>query len=109
MLQDSDYYNNSLIFRPKDKINFSTGFTIKSINFLINYIIVGKQFSDKTNTNSISKYNLLDTSLSYSLKIHKINIDFSLKVKNLLNEDYIVMKDYPLPGREVLLSFGIDY
>jgi len=105
----SDYYNNTLIYRPNNKISFSAGCSFYSISILFDYAIVGNQFSDKANVNTISKYKLLNSSLSYSLKIYELTMNFSLKAKNLLNEDYILMKDYPLPGREILFSVGIEY
>ncbi|MEJ2628667.1 MAG: TonB-dependent receptor [bacterium] len=107
--KDSDYYNNSLIYKPEQKITFTTGCIIKSINIFFDYIIVTKQFSDKMNSNSLPQYNLLNSSFSYSFNIHKIKIDCSVKVKNLLNEDYLLMQDYPLPGRELLFSLGVEY
>ena len=107
--KDSDYYDNTLIYRPRNKINFTAGCSFYSISILFDYAIVGNQFSDKANVNTISKYKLLNSSLSYSLKIYELTMNFSLKAKNLLNEDYILMKDYPLPGREILFSVGIEY
>ncbi|MFO7890315.1 MAG: TonB-dependent receptor [bacterium] len=107
--KDSDYYDNTLIYRPNNKISFSTGCSFKSISILIDYTLVGKQYSDKANDNTISKYQLLNSSLSYSLEIYDFNINFNLKAKNLLNENYILMKDYPLPGREILFLVGFEY
>ena len=107
--KDSDYYDNTLIYRPRNKINFTAGCSFYSISILFDYAIVGNQFSDKANVNTISKYKLLNSSLSYSLKIYELTLNFSLKAKNLLNEDYILMKDYPLPGRQILFSVGIEY
>lgn len=105
----SDYYNNTLIYRPDQKINLSGGCTFNSIYLSIDYALVGKQFSDKANDNTISSYNLLNSSLAYSFTLYKLKININVKAKNLLNEDYILMQDYPLPGRKILFSVGIEY
>ncbi len=107
--KESNNYDNTLIYRPKNKISFSAGCSFYSISLLIDYTLVEKQFSDKANDNTISRYQLLNSSLSYALKIYELTMNFSLKAKNLLNENYILMKDYPLPGREILFSVGIEY
>ena len=60
-------------------------------------------------TNVISGYCDHTISLSHTLSLEKIRLDFSLEAINLAGNNYEVIRYYPMPGRNYRLTMKISY
>ncbi len=98
-----------LIYRPKLKFDISGGITISSFHLNLNYRMVGKRYCSEDNSKSLPQYSLINGNIGVNLNLFKTKFDLKLEVINLLNRSIFFIKDYPLPGREVMFSLRICY
>lgn len=70
---------------------------------------VGERFSTEQNNlrNPEPSYFIIDASLSYLLSINSTEMKLNLQVNNVLNEEYEVVRLYPQPLRNFLITLTI--
>ncbi len=97
-----------LIYRPKDKLDFliNINYGIASLNLIYNY--VGKRFHDAENTIELDNYSLINTNVSVSPELFGVNWLMRFEVNNLADEEIVITKGSPVPGREIRFTFGIN-
>lgn len=83
-------------------------------NYALNYgfIYVGKRYNQQENIvyNYTQPWYTHDLSLSGAWKIRKkVLLKATLEVNNLLSQDYDVILNYPMPGRNYRISLVIEY
>ena len=98
-----------LIYRPNSKLDLHIGSNVKSFSINLNYRLVSERYILPDNSTSLSGYNLLNGNVGYLLPIAGLVFDAKLQVLNMLNKSIYIYDGYPLPGREVRLSLGINY
>jgi outer membrane cobalamin receptor len=113
-LSAKDDGNNSatkdkfLIYRPKDKLDFliNINYGIASFNLIYNY--VGKRFHDAENTIELDNYSLFNTNVSISPELFGVNWLMRFEVNNLADDEIVITKGSPVPGREIRFTVGIN-
>lgn len=100
---------NRLIYRPDNKFDVNTGFTIRSFKLNLNYRYIGKRYTVLDNLKSLNDYELLNGNIWYSLSFIGLNIDARFQVQNLLNKSIYILEGYPIPGREFRVTLGCTY
>ena len=103
-IEDDVALGNQLIYVPEHSVNFNVFYNYKSLSLSLMQTITDKVYVDDVNTQSISGYKPLDASLSYSFE----TIKFGLRVQNVFDEQYQVIKDYPMPGRAFYLTIRFN-
>lgn len=90
-----------LIRRAKEAARLVTSKTQGKYNYGATLIFNGKRYEDSANTVEMDSYYTIDLNGGY-----KIDKDWFLRVsiKNLLDEDYELVKFYNTPGRHYLLT-----
>jgi outer membrane cobalamin receptor len=100
-----NYFNKQIIFIPNHSINTSLTGQFSSVSIIFSYRFVSQRQVTKANTGEpLDAYQLFDASMSYDLNLKLINIEFGLIIRNLFEENYELIRGYPMPGREIHLS-----
>jgi outer membrane cobalamin receptor len=103
------YKDNRLVYRPDNKYDINIGFYIKSLKFNFNFRSVGKRYTNPENTESLKSYKMINCNIRHSFAVWNVNIDTKLSIQNLLDSSIYILRGYPIPGREIRFSFGIQY
>jgi outer membrane cobalamin receptor len=106
---DSDTKGTRLIYRPNSKLDLHIGSKVENLSVNLNYRLVSKRYVIDDNSRSLSDYNLLNGTISYTLPISGFILDAKLQVLNMLDKSIYIYDGYPLPGREVRFSLGVNY
>ncbi|NHZ84388.1 MAG: TonB-dependent receptor [Planctomycetia bacterium] len=103
-------YNKILVYRPKHTVNVSATLTLKSIQLNYQYSYNSRRFTDASNTwgNSLASYSVSDITVNCNIKMMKTKMDYSFQIKNIFNNEYRVIKNMPVPGREYRLSMKVS-
>ena len=75
----------------------------------LNYRIVGKRFSDTENTDTLPSYQLVNGNLGFSISMAGMKTQAKLQILNMFDQKIVSLKGYPLPGRELRLTLGLEY
>jgi len=106
---DSPTNGKRLIYRPDNKLNILLGSNWRRFSVDLNYRWVGKRQTLPDNSDSLPAYSILNGKIRYSLPIAGVALNAGMEVLNLLDESIFVYDGYPLPGREVRFSLGVNY
>ncbi|MGU9940227.1 TonB-dependent receptor [Empedobacter brevis] len=100
---DETYYKDLIPYAPKHSGSFVLSAKYKTWNFNYSFIYVGERWD--INQDNI-KYNRLNPWFTNDLGIHKTfrlnNISFktSFELNNIMNQQYDIVLNYPMPGRQ---------
>lgn len=101
--------NNQLPYVPKWKS--SGAISVEKSSFRVAFFgnWVGERFSTEQNNlrNPEPSYFIIDASLSYWIPIKNTEMKLNLQVNNILNEEYEVVRLYPQPLRNFLITLTI--
>jgi outer membrane cobalamin receptor len=73
------------------------------------YQFVGVRYTTTDNTESLPAYSLLGAGVSIRFLTTPFALNGRIDVHNILEEEYQVLLGYPMPGRSVRFTLGIDY
>jgi outer membrane cobalamin receptor len=103
-------YNKILVYRAKHTLN--TSITLKIDSFRLNYqfTYVSRRFSDASNIwdNSIDPYSSSSITTDYETVVFKNKLRFSLQIINVFDNEYRVLRNMPVPGREYRFSMKVN-
>ena len=93
-----------LIYRPRLSFSVShwVGWDLARLNWDVRYTGLRYTTTDTlppNADNSLPGFLLFDVGLSFSPKLGKVEAALRGGVRNLLDHQYEVMRDYPVPGR----------
>lgn len=96
-------------YRPQT--SFKTGLKINFRGWYgtLRYREVGKRFVTEANTKEMPAYHVLDLNLSWAWQVRSIELTWKFSVFNLTNEKYEIIRDMPLPPRELRLGLSLKY
>ena len=99
----NQYNDKKLTYRPENKLSFGLNFkNEKGIKFNIDLNFVDDVYTDRENTQKLDDYTILNTTIS---KEFFKNSEFFIQIRNLLDEEYQIQRDYPMPGRIIMVGF----
>lgn len=104
------YYKNQIPYIPLHSGSALMNLVYKKWNFNYSFIYTGERFNMQANIpeNYEQPWYTHDLSVSKDFNIEHYHIRASLEVNNLLNQNYSVIKNFPMPGThyKVALRFG---
>lgn len=102
-------YLKQLIYIPKElaKINFHLNFKNLSLNLY--YQFTGIRYSDVSNQNPLSAFDLLNGNLSYAFVFGRVELVLRAEVNNILDTDYELVSGYPMPLRYYNFSLKFNF
>ena len=99
----TQYNDKKLTYRPENKLSLGLNFkSEKGVKFNIGLNFVDDVYTDRENTKKLDSYTLLNTTIS---KEFFKNSEFFIQIRNLLDEEYQIIKNYPMPGRTIMVGF----
>ncbi|MCX7908308.1 MAG: TonB-dependent receptor plug domain-containing protein [Ignavibacteria bacterium] len=105
--KNSPTFGKQIIYTPKIITNISISSPIlKYLNIASKLIYVGERYSlpDNSPNSKLNNYILWDIVISKEISLKNFQIFISFEVLNILNKQYEVIFNYPMPGR----SFSIN-
>jgi outer membrane cobalamin receptor len=102
-------YNKIIPYKPLNSTKVKIGVIYSNLRFNLFYRAVGKRYVTEANTIEMPPYNLVDANLSWQTQLYKLTFLWKLSVTNITNENYQIIRNYPLPLREWRLGFTISY
>lgn len=103
-------YKQQIPYTPKHSGNVAATFETPWINLAYTVVAVGERYSLKQNipVNRIDGYWEHSLSLSREFSFKKYNLSLQAECVNLTNEQYDVIKYYPMPGRSFRGTIRIE-
>lgn len=96
--QDDDLVGNALVYQPKDIFHASLSWENRFVNLYLSYNYKGAQWLNDVNTEEIDAFGNVDLHLWRPVYA---GLSASVKVHNLLDEDYIDSRNIIAPGRMI--------
>ncbi|MGB9696830.1 MAG: TonB-dependent receptor plug domain-containing protein [Ignavibacteria bacterium] len=105
--EDPSYFKQ-LIYIPKElsKVNFHLNFRKLTLN--LHYLFTGIRYSDVSNQNPLSAFDLLNGNLSYAFVFGGVELVLRAEVTNILDTDYELVSGYPMPLRYYNFSLKLN-
>jgi vitamin B12 transporter len=100
--------NKILIYRPYNKLDLNTGFSIDIVNLGINYQYLSKRFVDVLNTGYLGDVSLWNANISVHPNLLGLKWIARLDFNNILNKNYRLSDGYPMQGRSILVTVGFN-
>ncbi len=102
-------FNKRLVYRPKNtaNINLNCSFSVFTLSYQFSY--TGLRYTTNDNTDYLPSYKTSDITLNYKPKTDSADLLLSLQIKNIFDERYEIVKNMPIPGRELRLALKIGY
>jgi vitamin B12 transporter len=98
-----------LLYTPKAECSFGISIRMMGLNCTITEMYTSKRFIAEDASAWLPEYWLTDFNLSTVLSLSPLRLNLRAEVSNLFNIDYQVLPGYPMPGRTLRFTLGIDY
>jgi vitamin B12 transporter len=102
-------FNKQLIYIPANMTKFGLNVHYSFISLNMNDILTGKRFIDEANTKSLALYNVINGNIIINIPTSYGKIWAKVEMNNILNRDYQVIYDYPMPLKNYKLTIGYEY
>jgi outer membrane cobalamin receptor len=103
-----NYFNKQIILIPRHSLNTTINGRYAAVGFILSYRYISQRQVTQANTGiPLDAYQLFDFSVNYTLNLKLINTEFGFVTRNIFNENYELIRGYPMPGREIHLSLTL--
>lgn len=102
-------YNKILPYRPQHSVKAGLDIEFSTWRTSLFYRYVGDRFITEANTKSMPSYVVVDWTMSWNITVGKIELGLEGAIYNLLNAEYQLVRDMPLPGREWRIGLRVSY
>lgn len=106
---ESEYFNKALPFKPAYQLFSQLQISLFKQNFIFEYISNGESYEDFNNKIVMKRYDLYNFSTQRKFQFKAFQINASFAMKNLLNEEYEIIRYFPMPGRTYEIKFGVKF
>ena len=106
----TSYYKHQIPYIPWHSGSAIVGLNYKSWNLNYSFIYAGERYDEQENIiyNHMEPWYTSDLSIIYRFHWNKSLCKAQLDVNNLLDQDYEVIVNYPMPGRNYALTLSIE-
>jgi len=110
-ISDSNPANKrlQLIYVPEFGWNQQIAFHYKKSKLLLSGTYTGKRYTASDNSNSLPAFYVLNATLEQRLSAQELNIDIFLQLNNILNQDYQVLQQRPMPLIHAQLGLSFSF
>lgn len=107
----SPSYKDQIPYTPVHSGSFLAAANYRSFSLNYSFIYTGERYNQSTNNvyNYVRPWYTHDAALHYRASIDKREIRFTAEVNNLLNQDYAIIENFPMPGRYYRLGLTYNY
>ena len=99
-----------LTYVPKHISKTNLNISYKKINSALSWAFTGKRFTTGDNAPEfeLPAFNVFNFYSLYNFNYKKYNISTGIKITNIFNKSYEIMKSYPVPGRAFYFNIGFS-
>ena len=107
---DDSYYKHQIPYIPWHSGSAIVGLSYKNWDLNYSFIYAGERYDEQENIlyNHMEPWYTSDLSLRYQWKVNSLLITAQAEVNNLLDQDYEVIVNYPMPGRNYALTLSVE-
>ncbi|MGV0753139.1 TonB-dependent receptor [Empedobacter brevis] len=108
---NKSYYKNQIPYTPKHSGSFVLGVSYGTWNFNYSFIYVGERYNvhqDNIKINRLNPWFTNDLGMHKEFKISQNSVKVSFELNNILNQQYDVILNYPMPGRQFKLILSAN-
>jgi len=102
------YYRHQIPYIPRHSGSVILGLDWQRLTVNYSFIYTGERWNGQVNNayNYMQPWYTSDLSASYRLPLRRCELRFSVECNNLLNQQYDVIANYPMPGRN--FAVGVE-
>jgi outer membrane cobalamin receptor len=104
-----DYYNNYLTFRPCYQTAESISYSRKIWSLTLSHRYLSRRYLLEANTDWLPPVSIFDLSLASTFRINGWKNELSLRLDNILNRQYSIINESPMPERNYSLKLTINF
>lgn len=107
---ETSYYKHQIPYIPWHSGSAIIGLQYKNWNLNYSFIYAGKRYDEQENIiyNHMESWYTSDLSLACNFRWQQTKCRAQLDVNNLLGQDYEVIVNYPMPGRNYTLTLSME-
>ena len=96
---------------PRVSASGQAGIETPWLNLSYSFLFSGKRYmlGQNISDNRLDSYSDHSISAYRDFKIQKVTASLNLEVLNLMNRNYEIVKNFPMPGRSVRVTIGVRY
>ncbi len=104
------YYNDQIPYIPWHSGSAIVGLSYKNWDLNYSFIYAGERYDEQENIlyNHMEPWYTSDLSLRYQFVVYSLKFIAQAEVNNVLDQDYEVIVNYPMPGRNYTLSLTVE-
>ncbi len=106
----TSYYKHQIPYIPWHSGSAIVGLNYKNWNFNYSFIYAGERYDEQENIiyNHMEPWYTSDLSIIYRFRMQKTLCKAQLDVNNVFGQDYEVIVNYPMPGRNYALTLSVE-
>lgn len=107
----SKTYEHQIAYTPRVSGSGQAGIETPWVNLSYSFMYSGKRYmlGQNIKENRLNGYSDHSVSASRDLKVWNVHTSLSVEVLNLLNKNYEIVKNFPMPGRSVRATVKVRY
>ena len=104
------YYKHQIPYIPWHSGSAIIGLSYKNWDMNYSFIYAGERYDEQENIlyNHMEPWYTSDLSLRYQFIVHNSKFIVQADVNNVLDQDYEVIVNYPMPGRNYALTLSVE-
>ncbi len=106
---DSDTYGDQLIYTPKHSGSATLAAIWRAWSLNYSFIYTGERYSGKGKLREdyLQPWYTSDVALSWQFWYKKVNSKINIEINNLFNQNYDVIRYFPMPGRSFRIALSV--
>jgi outer membrane cobalamin receptor len=108
-LDNQTTWNKILPYRPQHLMKATVSATYKNFHIKLNYNHIGKRYVNEANTQFIDDYRIWNADVNWNQPIGRMAMTLKLSMLNFTDENYTIVRDMPMPGRQWRLGVLLSY
>ena len=104
------YYNDQIPYIPWHSGSAILGLSYRNWDLNYSFIYAGERYDEQENIlyNHMEPWYTSDLSLRYRFTVYGLRFTAQAEVNNVLDQDYEVIVNYPMPGRNYAFSLTVE-
>ena len=104
------FYEHQIPYIPWHSGSAILGLNYKDWDLNYSFIYAGERYDEQENIlyNHMEPWYTSDLSLRYQFKVHSSKFIVQADINNVLDQDYEVIVNYPMPGRNYALTLSVE-
>lgn len=104
-------YKQQIAYTPRVSGSGQAGIETPWVNLSYSFLFSGKRYmlGQNLRENRLDSYSDHSISVSRDQRIRNVNTSLTVEVLNLLDKNYEIVKNFPMPGRSVRVTMKVRY